>query len=90
MQRPTPGRKRENPGNEVEVRRKYVYTKTWFEKTINAVRNSKLYSLQVKESNLLTNQAKRKCYKEAISVLLIPKPSPLKVTLHRTIRNDDF
>ena len=65
-----------------------MYTKTWFEKTINAVRNSKLYLLQVKESHLLTKQAKRKYYKEAISVLLIPKPSPLKVMLHRTIRND--
>ena len=59
-------------------------------KNINAVRNSKLYLLQVKESHLLTNQAKRKYYKETISVLLIPKPSPLKVMLHRTIRNDDF
>ena len=46
-------------------------------KNINAVRNSKLYLLQVKESHLLTKQAKRKYYKEAISVLLIPKPSPL-------------
>ena len=59
-------------------------------KNIHAFRNSKLYLLQVKESHLLTKQAKRKYYKEAISVLLIPKPSPLKVTLHRTIRNEDF
>ena len=59
-------------------------------KNINAVRNSKLYLLQVKESHLLTKQTKRKHYKETISVLLIPKPSPLKVMLHRTIRNDDF
>ena len=67
-----------------------MYTKTCFEKTINAVRNSKLYLLQVKESHLLTKQAKRKYYKETISVLPIPKPSPVKVMLHRTIRNDDF
>ena len=54
-----------------------MYTKRRFEKTINAVRNSNLYLLQVKESHLLTKQAKRKYYKEAVSVLLIPKPSPL-------------
>ena len=56
-------------------------------KNIHAVRNSKLYLLQVKESHLLTKQTKRKYYKETISVVLIPKPSPLKVMLHRTIRN---
>ena len=43
-------------------------------KNIHAVRNSKLYLLQALDKT-------RKYYKEAISVLLMPKPSPLKVML---------
>ena len=56
-------------------------------KNINAVRNSKLYLLQVGKKSSLDKT--RNYHKEAISVLLIPKPSPQKVMLHRTIHNDD-
>ena len=64
-----------------------MYTKRCFEKHSCCSKQQIIFITSERKSSL---DKTRKYYKEAISILLIPKPSPLKMMLHRTIRNDDF